>query len=130
MIAPRQMAAYWFWIGLGLCGFVLFMAIKPAGAAPAPFPLYDKLMHASVFAVLGSWFAALQSSARRWPIIALGLLAFGVAIELLQAVTGRDPSVWDVVADIIGIAVGILLLRMITAPALRYIEDRVRTASD
>lgn len=130
MIAPRQLALYWFWIGLGLCAFVLYMAIKPAAGAPAPFPLYDKLMHASVFTFLGSWFAALQPSPRRWPAIALGLLAFGVAIELLQAVTGRDPSVWDVVADIIGIAVGILLLRMITAPALRYIEDRVRTASD
>lgn len=130
MIAPRKVAAGWFWVGIGLCAFALIMAIKPAAADPAPFPAFDKLMHATVFAVLSSWFAALQPSARRWSIIALALTAFGIAIEVLQAVTGRDPSVWDVAADMAGIAIGILLLRVITAACLRYIEARVRTATD
>lgn len=129
-MARGSLAASWFWLGLGLCIFVLIMAIKPATGDPAPFPGFDKLMHAATFATLASWFAALQSSAKRWWISALGLAAFGAAIEVLQALTGRDPSVWDFVADLAGISVGILLLRFFTGGVMRYIESRVRAAFD
>lgn len=130
MIAQHKLAMSWLWIGVGLCALVLYMAIRPSNGAPPLFPGFDKVMHASVFAVLGSWFAALSVAPKRWPLVALALAAFGAAIEGLQALTGRDPSVWDWVADMVGIAIGITLLRVITGAIMRYIEDRVRTASD
>lgn len=129
MTKNRQLAAFWFWIGLLLCATVLVAALKPSGGEPL-FSGVDKLMHAAVFAVLGAWFAALQVSERRLLVVAVALTGFGVAIECLQALTGRDPSAWDLVADVVGIGLGILTLRTVTAGTLRYIEDRVRTAND
>lgn len=129
-MAKRKPAQIWWWLGLGLCVITLVAAVRPTSGAPPVFPGFDKVMHAAVFAILGAWFAALQSSARRWCVVALGLIVFGVAIEILQSITGRDPSIWDILADLTGIAVGILLLRAVTAHILGYIEDRVRATFD
>lgn len=123
-------SSFWFWPGLALCVLALIEAISPSGGTPAVFPGFDKVVHAAVFAVLGAWFAALHRSAGRRLIVALALTGFGVAIEILQSLTGRDTSAWDVVADVVGIAIGILLLSTITAHILRFIEDRVRAAID
>lgn len=130
MARPPRLTAYWFWMGLGLCGAVLFLALKPSTGDPAPFPGFDKVMHASVFAVLAAWFAALHASAAWRLASALALVAFGSAIEILQHFTGRDPSFWDLVADAVGIAAGMLLLRLFAAGIMGYVEDRVRTAVD
>ena len=40
---------------------------------------------------------------------ALSMFALGVAIEVLQGYVGRDASVWDAVADGVGVALGIYL---------------------
>ncbi len=70
----------------------------------------DKLMHVGAFAGL-SVLACLA-----WPgrlrIVAVGLLAYGVLIEVLQSYfPPRTASLADVVADAVGIALGIWLTR-------------------
>lgn len=128
-MSDRQLAAVWSWLGLLLCAGVLVAALKPTGGASL-FSGFDKVLHATVFAVLGGWFAALQGAGRRLLAVALGLAAFGAAIEGLQALTGRDPSFRDLAADLAGIGLGMWLLRSVTGNTLRYIEDRVRAATD
>lgn len=71
----------------------------------------DKLAHGVVFLVLAVWFSG-QYSARSWWRIALGLLAFGVLIELCQRMTSYRSAEWlDLYADAAGIAIGLLLAR-------------------
>ena len=68
----------------------------------------DKLVHASLFAILGAlgmrgWLQADQ----RWRVLAF-LLGLGVVTEALQSlVPGRSASIWDGLADAIGVLLGI-----------------------
>lgn len=67
----------------------------------------DKLVHASLFAILGAlgmrgWLQADQ----RWRVLAF-LLGLGVVTEALQAIVpGRSASIWDWLADAIGVLLG------------------------
>lgn len=70
----------------------------------------DKLVHASMFALLGwlgarSWLLAPQ----RWRLV-IGLLLLGVLTEALQSlIPGRSASLGDWLADALGVAAGLLL---------------------
>lgn len=85
----------------------------------------DKLVHASLFAVLGwlavrGWVLAPQ----RWRLMA-GLLLFGVLTEALQSqIPGRSASLADWLADALGLAVGMLLWRPAAAPQAAAIRPR------
>lgn len=100
----------------------LFVALTAAVAwlALSPTPPrgvdtgWDKANHALAFAVM------LVSGRLAWPprpwTVALGLLGYGLLIELVQShVPGREASALDVIADAAGIAIGaalgVLLLR-------------------
>lgn len=74
---------------------------------------WDKLNHVLAFAALA--FSARLSFPRRplWHVV-LGLLAFGGLIELVQLVVpGRSCDWEDLMADAIGIAVGLLAARLV-----------------
>ena len=69
----------------------------------------DKWAHVITFVVLALWFAG-QYRPRSYWRIALGLLAFGVLIELCQRMVSYRTADWfDVAADAIGIIVGLAI---------------------
>jgi len=69
----------------------------------------DKWSHFAAFLVLALWFSGLFRTRSYWRV-AVGLLAFGILIELCQRLVGYRSAEWlDVVADALGIAVGLLL---------------------
>lgn len=82
---------------------ILVLSLLPQGV-PMPSTGWDKANHALAFgtlAVLG----CLAWPTRRWKVLA-GLLAYGVVIELLQALTpDRSAEALDVLADSIGLLV-------------------------
>lgn len=89
---------------------ILILAVLPSRGGPS-FTHMDKLQHAVAFIALWAlgWRAGLRQPV--W-LLAGGLLVFGVAIEVAQALTpNRQPSLGDVVADAAGIALGWWLLR-------------------
>lgn len=70
----------------------------------------DKLVHASLFALLG-WLGARSwgLAAQRWRLV-VGLLLLGALTESLQSlIPGRSASLGDWLADASGLAVGLLL---------------------
>lgn len=72
----------------------------------------DKWAHLLVFAFLAVWFAG-QYRPRSYWRIALGLLAFGIFIELCQRLVGYRSAEWlDVAADMAGIIAGLLIAAM------------------
>lgn len=77
----------------------------------------DKLVHASLFAVLGGLgVRAWLSQRQRWRVVA-GLLLLGVLTEVLQSlIPGRSASVGDWLADALGVGIGVLLLRSVALP--------------
>lgn len=91
-----------------LCALaVLVLSLLPPDA-PEVTTGWDKANHLLAFGTL----AAL--GIRAWPArpwhLALGLTAYGAAIEILQSLTSfRDPSWADLLADVLGIAIGLAL---------------------
>ncbi|MGO0309304.1 VanZ family protein [Endozoicomonas acroporae] len=88
---------------VGALAFALFMAVIPHCADPTA-AVNDKVKHAIAFMVL---FAMLDLA---WPTVGmpwwkpLGLMAFGVLIEVCQKMTGyRSFSVGDIVANGVGV---------------------------
>lgn len=67
----------------------------------------DKVAHFLAFFVLAMWFAGLYQRQRYWRV-AIGLLAFGILIEVCQRAVGYRSAEWlDVLADMLGIAAGL-----------------------
>jgi VanZ family protein len=98
----------------GASALVAALSLAPSATLP-PTSIGDKMEHVIAYAVLGLLGAA--SSVRGPMRTILGLAAFGIAIEALQAFSpGRSPDPLDVVADVIGATLGcgaaIVLRRM------------------
>lgn len=83
----------------------------------------DKLVHASLFVVLGclaarSWLQPGQ----RWRVV-LALLLLGGLTEALQAVIpGRSASLGDWLADALGLALGWMLWQPVPPPPRRVLR--------
>jgi VanZ family protein len=100
----------WWWLGAGVVALaaILVLALVRVGVG-LPFALGDKVAHAAGFTVLMLWFSGVFE-ARVAPQLALVLLAYGVLIEALQALTSyRAAEAYDVLSDAIGISAGWLL---------------------
>jgi len=73
------------------------------------FSVSDKWLHGMTFAFLAVWFSGQYARSSYWRI-ALGLIAFGLLIEVLQrAVSYRSAESGDMLADAIGIGAGLLI---------------------
>ena len=85
-----------------LSGYVLF---SPSSGGPPLFPQADKVVHATLFALLAVT-AGLRLGARR--AVLLAVVAYAPASELVQALAlpTRSGDAVDVVADLVGTAAG------------------------
>lgn len=99
----------------------------PGAVLPAT-SIGDKVEHGIAYAVLGLLGGA-GWRRRAWRVI-LGLAAFGVAIETLQAFSpGRSPDPLDVLADIIGAGLGCGLAILLRHMTSLLIDKSVRSAT-
>lgn len=89
--------------GLALAGLML----GPFQGLEAAFGLSDTAAHAIAFFAATTGLFLVAPKWRRGDI-AMGAIAFGVIIELLQGLTGRSMSVTDVLADLLGVAVALI----------------------
>jgi VanZ family protein len=100
-----------FWraaFAIALAG-ILVIALWPSGHGPDWFPQADKLRHALAFIAL--WAIGRRAGLRPSWALGLGLMAFGIGIEVAQSFTpDREASAADVLADALGIAAGRWLL--------------------
>ena len=72
----------------------------------------DKVMHLAGYAVLMFWWAQVVPR-QRWKL-AVAVILFGAAIELLQGLTpDRDPDVFDALANTGGVLLGWLTARLL-----------------
>lgn len=113
---PLQHARRWQLASIFILIFVLGAALMPAVwlfdskvAALNWFENVDKWLHGITFLVLGAWFTGMYQRSAYWRV-ALGLLAFGLAIEVCQRmVSYRTADIYDLIADAGGIIIGLLI---------------------
>lgn len=91
---------------------IAWLAFRPAASVDAGLP-WDKANHALAFVALT------VLAGRGWPgaprsVLVLVMLAAGAGIEMVQGLPqiGRDADGWDVVADAVGIAAGLVALAL------------------
>lgn len=98
----------WVWLSAGwmLVAGVVIGSLVPGGAVAA-LEVEDKLVHAGSYCLLMIWFAGLYER-RRHVVIALGVLALGAGLDVLQgAVSSRSFEWFDIAANGVGVAVGL-----------------------
>lgn len=113
---PLQYVSWWRTASAVLLILVLVAALTPAvwlwpdrGKIVSWLGEFDKWAHAIMFALLAVWFAG-QYRPRSYWRIALGLVMFGLLIELCQRMVAYRSAEWlDVAADGVGIIAGLLV---------------------
>ncbi len=100
---------------------VLFLLSSVPDVGPTVVEVNDKLVHLTLYAVFGVTLAYGRARSPSPPahwIVLLAGVAYAATDEWHQAfVPGRDPSLADWAADIIGIHLGYALTRLVRARA-------------
>ncbi len=110
------------WLGLGgmLIMVIVWLSLAPPGNAPGV--INDKLSHAIAYFALSSWFCQLYARHGR---VALAAFILGSLLELMQGLSGyRDMSFADLLADTVGIALGVSAARRFPT-ALAWLDLRL-----
>jgi hypothetical protein len=99
----------WHMVGIGLVLIVIFGCLVPSGSVPQ-LGMNDKLEHMIAYFGLALCYGGLIEP-RRYPYLALALLALGGGIEIAQGLMGwgRDADWRDFYADALGSALGLSL---------------------
>ena len=116
---PLRYVSWWRTASVLILILVLAAAVMPAvwmwadrSALFSWFDTIDKSAHAIVFAFLAVWFSGQYRPQSYWRI-ALGLLMFGLLIELCQRMLSYRIAEWlDVAADVAGIIGGLLIAKV------------------
>jgi len=112
---PLRFAPFW-WVASGvLITGVIVGSLGTGAHLPLP-GRYDKLQHFGAYCFLAVWFSGLFTRAHYWRI-GVGLAALGLVIEFLQAGmhAGRQGEPADVLANVVGIVIGLALAARATA---------------
>jgi VanZ family protein len=104
----------WIAVSLVLLAAVLFASLQPNFGPQAPTG-FDKVEHLAAYILLSLWFTGLVARGRYW-VVASGLLALGLLIEVLQwrMNLGRSAETLDMLANTLGVAVGIAIALLAT----------------
>ena len=111
---PLRYARRWQIAGIFLLVMVLAAALVPADWFWPEDPnsryfLSDKWLHGITFAVLALWFSGQYARHSYWRLMT-GLVAFGLLIEVTQRMVSYRTADWiDLLADLLGVAVGMAI---------------------
>lgn len=101
------MRSVWRWSFVGSLFAVLVLMLLPSGGIGSMLPGQDKVLHCVTFLLLYLLGAKAFPQAGYLNKLFVGLLGYGIAIELLQGLSGyRSMEAWDAVADMAGLLVG------------------------
>jgi VanZ family protein len=105
----------------------MLLGVAVASLVPGPDTgVNDKLTHLVTYFLLAGWFSLLVINRTRLGWTVIGLIAYGMLIELLQGMTSyRYPEWGDVLANGIGILAGVLLYFTPLPRLLRFVDSRL-----
>ena len=119
---PLKLVKVWYFIGA-----VLLFGVALVSLMPAPdIGVSDKLSHLVTYFFLSGWFSllAVNRVSLGWTVI--GLVGYGMLIELLQGMTAyRYPEWGDVLANGVGVLAGILFYFSPLPRLLKFIDTRL-----
>jgi VanZ family protein len=125
MLLPLRFPRLWLNLGWAFVALVLAACLVPNGV-PGTAGVNDKVLHAAGYLALTLWFTGIYPRSR-YVWIAASLVIMGIIVELLQGAmqVGRNADARDVIANIIGIAVGVVLSLSLLGGWMQRIETWV-----
>jgi VanZ family protein len=118
--------AWWLsaWIAMLVATVVVCLARIPDIAPQVDY--FDKIEHLVGYALLAAYAAMLFATRRALGAAALGLVALGVLIELLQSMTSwRSADAGDVLANATGVVLGMLVAATPLRSGLQWVDRRL-----
>lgn len=112
------------WLVLGWISVMLALMVNlMPGSTMHSVEVNDKLAHVFGYVLLTLWFCGIYPRTRYW-VIALGFLGMGILVEILQGAMhmGRSADFNDVIADVIGIGIGLSLAAAGLSQWPRWVE--------
>lgn len=106
-----QRSAGWRLLPVGIALLLQVTVLyAPSGGGVPPFPYFDKLVHCAVFAL--PVFLGLLARLPLVPVV-VAMVVHAPGSEIVQAVLlpNRSGDPWDAVADLAGVALGVLAAR-------------------
>ena len=121
-----RLKTLWLLIGYALVMFVVYLSVT--GNPPElelGFKFQDKFFHALAYCSLMFWFAQIYHVKKQRLLFALAFVLLGALMEGIQSL---DPNRYaefnDMVANTVGVAIGILLTKRSLKNILYYFERR------
>jgi len=96
----------WLWLAIGfiLIAAIVVLSITDIPVEIIPFDLQDKILHLLAYGCLMGWFAQIYRHDLTRLLLALALVAMGIGIEFLQAMTPtRQFEILDMIANTSGV---------------------------
>jgi hypothetical protein len=124
-LLPLRFPKWWAGLGWLLVLGVIVGSLLPGRALPDVSMVSDKVQHAAAYGFLMVWFAGLYPP-RFYLWIAAVLLGLGIGLDLLQGLTEtRSLEFFDILADFIGIVVGLALSASLLGGWCQRLEQRL-----
>lgn len=110
-----------------LFALVAIGSLLPASGLPSVLPGLDKFQHFVGYALLSAYAVMLFARMRPQALAALGVIAFGIAIELVQAAWTADRlgDSADAMANALGALAGLVVSATPAAGWLQQIDARL-----
>jgi hypothetical protein len=100
-------------VGWGWAAAIVWLSLTPSPPR-VDFTASDKLGHLLAYGLLMFWFAQIYASKKIRTFHAIGFLAMGFGLEILQGMSGlREYDVLDMLANAAGVAAGWLAARLL-----------------
>ncbi len=120
---------YWLLAIIWFLASIYALLLAPTSQEPPPFIHFDKIIHAALF--FGqTWLVCKIFLQVNKPIpyktIAIMMFTWAIGSEILQATltTNRSGDVLDVLADIVGVFLAMVLARKVSIAKNNYLNDK------
>ncbi|MEN9847959.1 MAG: hypothetical protein RL368_699 [Pseudomonadota bacterium] len=129
-----QWKVLWLVLGWSLVLLIVYLSLKaPTPPSPSFFnlPNLDKVGHCLAYFTLTGWFVQLYVAPRTRLKFALGFIALGIILEILQGLGGMRQADWkDAVANMTGVLLAWQLGKTWFATRLETFENWCRHHAD
>ena len=118
----------WFGAGVAIAVVVAVLSLMPGRHVPEV-NVSDKFKHFAAFAMLAFWFGSIMVRPDL-PLVGLAVVGFGGLIEIAQGMMGlgRHADWYDMLADTLGVLLGMALVLTPLGNWARWLEARVARA--
>jgi len=125
---PLRLRLIWQTFGWVLVAIVTGLSLMPEPPSMPTILSWDKGQHMAAYAALMYWFGMAFTRHWRWPKF---LLAWGLLMEVIQGVGGlRTMDPYDMVANLLGVAGGMLILQTPCARFLSVLDKAIAGRGD